>query len=253
MLMTFIPLGLAPIAALAETCGDYPLTQAQSDYLAMQSLDIAVPEGEVPVIVRCDVDGNNVIDRNDLAIIREYRGEVPAHPDDPMDWDGNHVIHGRDVGGCASSCTSTGCSAQEQAEEEGLLAAQGQGDNAIVGDPAACFQVEDFDGDGSEDFFGLYDYTGSDTRANDWTLQLVILTEDNFGNVQHVLYPYSGRVTSGDLDNHLSLQPAGVIDLNPGTVTIDEPGVVSYRNGVPKVLYYYDNGTLAQAFYGIVD
>ena len=211
---------------------------------------IAIPEGEVPLIQRCDVDGNDIVDNNDLFIIREHRGEVPAHPDDPMDWDGNHVIHGRDVGGCASSCSSNSCAAKTVEEEEGMVAAESSGGVTV---PANCFQVDDFDGDGSEDFFGLYEYTGSDTRANEWILQLVILTKDNFGDVQHMLFPYSGRVIDGNLANHLSLQPAGVVDLNPGTVTIDEPGVVSYRNGEPKVLFYFDNGTLAKAFYGIID
>jgi hypothetical protein len=252
MLMVSIPVSLVPIWVLAESCGDYPLTQEQSSYLAMQSLDIAIPEGEVPLITRCDVDGNNVVDNNDLFIIREHRGEVPVHPDDPMDWDGDHIIHGRDVGGCASSCTSKGCAVKTGAKKKkgGKASAESSGGVAV---PANCFQVEDFDGDGSQDFFGLYEYTGSNTRANEWILQLVILTEDNIGNVQHTLFPYSGRVIDGDLANHLSLQPAGVVDLNPGSVTIDEPGVVSYRNGEPKVLFYYDNGTLAKAFYGIID
>jgi len=114
MLMISIPLGLAPMTVLAATCGDYPLTVEQISYLDTQSLDIAVPEGEVPVIQRCDVDGNGVINNDDLSIIRAHRGQPAAHPDDPMDWDGNGVIHGRDVGGCASSCGANGCAVRER-------------------------------------------------------------------------------------------------------------------------------------------
>ena len=255
MLMALVPIGLVPIAALGAGCGDYPLTQEQSDYLMSQSLPIAIPVGEVPVIVRCDVDGNNVIDQNDLAIIRAHRGEAPAHPDDPMDWDGNGVIHGRDVGGCASSCTSKGCSAQEPDEEEGMQAAQEQELEPLEGDPAACHQIGDFDGDGADDLIAIYDYTGSDPRYFDWTLQVLILTKDSGGNFQHILLPFTGKQssTSGDLAQHLSLQPSGLVDLNPSAITIDQPGVVSYRNNKPEVIFYFDNGTPAQAYYGVDD
>lgn len=250
MFVSITSLGLAPIAASADTCGTYPLTQAQSDYLQAQQLEIAVPEGTVPVVQRCDVDGNNIIDRRDLDIIRAHRGEAPPHPDDPMDWDGDGVIHGRDVGGCASSCNSTGCSVKTVEEEEGMAAAQQTGG---VLEPAACYQTGDFDGDGAQDLFGIYAYTGSGLRVDNWSLQIVILTEDQFGNVQHITYPYTGRESNGQLAHHLSRQLPGTINLNPGTVTISGPGVVSYRDGEPKVIFYYANGQLAQAFYGIDD
>ena len=257
MLMICLPLGLAPMTALAASCGDYPLTAEQQSYLSAQSLDNAIPEGEVPLIQRCDVDGNNVINNDDLKIIRAHRGLAPTHPDDPMDWDGNGVIHGRDVGGCASACNSVGsngCAVQEEAEEDGLQAAQEAGGTALQGDPAACYQVEDLDGDGAQDLVGMFEYTGVDTRGGDWSLEVVILTEDVNGNVQHITFPYTGQVSNGDLAQHLSLQRPGVVDLHPGSITINGPGVVSYRNGEPEVIYYYDeNGALAQAFYGIVD
>lgn len=255
MLVTLIPLGLASTALMAEGCGDYPLTQAQAYYLETQVPDIVVPEGNVPFVQRCDVDGNNVIDNNDLFAIREQRGQPAAHPDDPMDWDGNNVIHGRDVGGCASSCTANGCAVKNDAEEaEGLEAAMTEQNTA--GASGACYQAADIDGDGSQDLVAIYEYTGSETRGNNWKLQVVILTEDIMGNVQHVAFPYTGQLTDGssDLLQHLSLQPAGPVDLHPGSITIDGPGVVSYRNGQPKAIYYYDNnGDLAQAFYGIDD
>ena len=261
MLATLIPFGLAPVTSLAEGCGDYPLTQDQSDYIASVP-GIIIPTGDVPFVQRCDVDGNNVINNDDLSAIRAHLKEPAAHPDDPMDWDGNGIIHGRDVGGCASSCTSKGCSVMDDtAEAEGFEAASELVQNT-VGESGACYQIDDFDGDGTQDFVGIYEYTGSETRSNNWNLQTVILTQDSAGAVQHVTYPYTGQLTygSGDLLQHLSPQPAGVIDLLPGSVTISRPGVVSYRYGRPNTLFYYfdngelfDNWELTRAFYGVDD
>ena len=250
--MTLLPLGLAPIAALAEGCGDYPLTDKQIEYIEEQELDITIPVGEVPVIIRCDVDGNNVIDSADLAIIRKHRGQPAAHPDDPMDWDGNGVINGRDVGGCASSCTTIDCEVT-QLEEAGLEAAQVEGDEALEGDPAACFQVEDIDGDGVEDFVGINEHAGS-TRVDDWNLELDFFIEDPAGNVQHIRAPYTGKVIDGKLLHHVSLQPPGFVDLNPGSIYTEHPAFVSYRENVPQVIYYYDSdGNFAQAAFGVDD
>ena len=121
--------------------------------------------------------------------------------------------------------------------------------------PAACFQIDDFDGDGSDDLVAMFEYTGGDPRYFDWTLEVLVLSKDSLGNVQHTLFPFSGQIssTTGDLAQHLSLQPAGIVDLNPGSITIDQPGVVSYRDGEPKTIYYFNNGTLARAFYGVDD
>ena len=258
-ILVLIPFGMASTVALAEACGDYPLTPAQAAYLQTEVPDIDIPEGSVPFVQRCDVDSDGVIDNNDLIVIRAHRGQPAAHPDDPMDWDRDGVIHGRDVGGCASSCTS-GCSAngKSKGKEKKNGSQQGAAEMEqpeLPGESGACYQVEDFDGDGAQDFLGIYEYTGSQVRGNDWALQVVILTEDGGGNVQHNTFPYSGQLSdgSGDLQQHLSLQPAGPVDLNPGSITLDQPGVVSYRNGEPTMIFYFDNGVLAQAFYGIDD
>ena len=253
ILTFFTLLGLSPISAIAA-CGNYPLTQAQQDLLESEALPIKIPEGEVPVIIRCDVDGNKVINNDDLVLIRAHRGDKAAHPDDPMDWDGNGIIHGRDVGGCASSCSSKGCAVKELDEEQGLVAAQLQGDTIIEGDPASCFQTGDFDGDGTKDVMAIFEHTGDD-RGGDWTLSVSILHEDENGVVQHINYPYTGKQSAdkSELFQHLSMQPAGVVDLMPGTLTIDQPAVVSYRNGEPAVIYYFKNGEASQAFYGVDD
>jgi hypothetical protein len=90
--VTLILLGLAPIVAPAQSCGDYPLTDAQRDYLLAQQLEITVPEGELPIIQRCDVDGNLSVDINDIRAISRARNQPAAHPQDPMDWDRNGQI-----------------------------------------------------------------------------------------------------------------------------------------------------------------
>jgi len=259
LLMVALPVSLVPVGAVAATCGDYPLTEKQQSYLDTTPLDIAVPDATVPTVQRCDVDGNGVINNDDLALIRGKRGEAALHPDDPMDWDGNGIIHGRDVGGCASACNSgggNGCAVKDDVEEEdGFMAAQQLAAMEETSEAAACYQVDDFDNDGTDDFVGIFEYVGDDTRGGNWTLQTVILTEDESGNVQHITFPYTGQLDSASNTQaqHLSYQPAGVVNLNPGMVTIASPGVVSYRNGEPKVLFYYDNGELALAFFGIDD
>jgi hypothetical protein len=255
--ITLILAALIPIGpALAAGCGDYPLSQAQSDYLQSQITDIAIPTGNVPFVQRCDVDDNSIIDRRDLDLIRAARGEAAAHPDDPRDWDGNGIIHGRDVGGCASSCTSKGCSIQDDvAEQEGLETAMEEGSATLPGDTGGCYQIADFDGNATNDFLGIFEYTGNKTRGNNWALEVIILLEDGAGNVHHVEYPYAGQIEdgNGDMLQHLSLHPPGVVDLDPGSLTLTTPGVVSYRNNEPKTIYYLNNGSMSQAFFGIDD
>jgi hypothetical protein len=44
-----------------------------------------------------------------------------------------------------------------------------------------------------------------------------------------------------------------MVDLNPGTLMIDEPAIVSYRNGERKVIYYFVEGVVHRAYYAIDD
>jgi hypothetical protein len=240
-----VPLGLAPIAVLAQACEEYQLSQEQLAYLDSQSLLVEAPEGTVPVIQRCDIDGDNTVDINDIRAIARARNQPAAHPDDPMDWDRNNMIDILDARGCQQACTLPRCAVQAD-EPEQLV-----GGTTEVAD---CSQTQDIDGDGSDDFVGLVEHTGPEPRGGNWTMQVVILNEDASGNVQHVTFPYTGRKSDTDeIQQHLSHQPAGVVNLNPGKVTIEQPAVVSYRDGEPKVLYYFQNGELARAFYGIDD
>lgn len=71
LLMILIPLGIAPIPAIAAGCADYPLSQAQLDYV--RTLDVAIPDGEVPIVQRCDANGDMVVDINDIRAITMNR------------------------------------------------------------------------------------------------------------------------------------------------------------------------------------
>ena len=70
-----------------------------------------------------------------------------------------------------------------------------------------------------------------------------------------VVFPYTGKqATDGaEVQQHLSTQPPGTVNLNPGTLELTEPAVVSYRNGEPKVIYYTVDGVLTRAYYGVDD
>ena len=246
ILMIAIPFALAPVAALAAECADVPLTAEQQAYLDSQGVDIVAPEGDVPDIQRCDIDGNNVVDMNDIRAIAAARNQPAAHPDDPMDWDRNSVINVSDARGCQRACTLRRC-ATPSAEPEVLAGG--------TTEEAQCHQEEDINGDGEPDIVAMSEYTGAAPRGGDWSLEVVILSKDENDEQKHVTFPYTGKqsVETGEIEQHLSTQPAGTVDLNPGTVILDEPAIVSYRDGEPKVIYYYVDGVLTRSFYGIDD
>ncbi len=236
--------GLTPIATLAADCGDFPLTQEQLQYIQEISLPVQVPEGEVPVIQRCDTNDDGMVDITDIRAISLNRNQPAAHPDDPMDWDKNSVINVLDARGCQRVCDLPRCAVSATPPPP-------TAPPAGVVENAPCFQVDDINGDSEDDFAGIFEYTGNANRSDGWTLEVVLMYNDDNGDIQHITYPYSGKRSDTELFQHLSRQPAGVVDLMPGSVTIDEPGVVSYRNGVPKVLYYYQDGIMNRAFYGV--
>jgi hypothetical protein len=246
---------LAPVTALAQTCGNYPLTPAQSDALEKARLEVVVPEGEVPFVQRCDIDGNDIIDRNDILLISKHRNQPASDPDDPKDRDGNGVITLLDARGCVLACTYPRCASTGPGAGGALVnAAQAEPQNT-VGQPGDCYQADDFDGDGKQDFLGVFEYVGKKTRGNNWNLETVILYEDAAGDTQVIAFPYTGQSSrsGGEIFQHLSIQPAGIVDLMPGQVKLTQPGVVSYRNNEPKTLYYFENGVLSRAFYKIDD
>ncbi len=248
MLAALVAFGLVPLSASAN-CQDqtYNLSDAQRAFLEAQGLEFTIPDGIVPEIQRCDTNADNVVDINDIRNISLARNQPAKHPDDAMDWDANGVIDLLDVRGCQLACAQPRCAPMPPQP-------------ALVGGtvaPAQCTQTQDFDGDGAEDFVGIYENTGA-PRAGNYNLELVILNQDEAGNVQQTRFPYSGQTTTDAtgqkiVNHHVSVQPAGPVNLSPGNIVIDRPAVVSYRFGRPKVIYYWANGQLNRAFYGVDD
>ncbi len=63
---------------------------------------------EVVEAVRCDIDGDRDVDRNDIGMITAARN-TPAAPGDPRDNDGNGVINVNDARQCTLLCTLPRC------------------------------------------------------------------------------------------------------------------------------------------------
>ncbi len=63
---------------------------------------------EVVEAVRCDIDGDRDVDRNDIGLITAARN-TPAAPGDPRDNDGNGVINVNDARQCTLLCTLPRC------------------------------------------------------------------------------------------------------------------------------------------------
>ena len=215
-----------------------------------------VPEGEVPFVQRCDIDGNEIIDRDDIRAISQKRNQPATDPDDPMDWNQDGEISVLDARGCVLACTFPRCASQDQrASSAALNVVQPQPQNT-AGEPGDCYQVDDFDGDDTQDFLGIFEYVGNDTRGNNWNLQTVILYEDAAGDTQVIAFPYTGQSSrsGGEIFQHLSVQPAGVVDLMrwPGRAHRTRCRLLPQWNE-PQTLYYFENGVLSRAFYKIDD
>jgi len=118
----------------------------------------------------------------------------------------------------------------------------------------SCNVSTDLDGDGSTDFARVYEYAGPEDRGDDWTLDLVIMYEAD-GVVERVVFPYAGAYSEDgqEIDFFLVEQPPGVVDLQPGRMTLDRPGLLAYRDGKPAVLYYWDGDTIAQQTIAVDD
>ncbi len=75
------------------------LNSGQLEFTGVASADISSV---------CDIDGDGVIDRNDIDAIFAARG-TPAAPGDPRDADGDGVITVNDARICALRCTNPNC------------------------------------------------------------------------------------------------------------------------------------------------
>ena len=242
---------VAPMSAYAG-CAAFTLTPDQSNYLASLPLEIQEPEGEFgdfAITLKCDVNDDSAIDVNDIRAISSKLNQVATSDMDPSDWNQDGKIDVLDARGCVQACTLPRCAvpSPQQIPEPEVVTGSSEGEE--------CFQVEDLDGDTQPDFAGLYEYTGEDERSSDWNLDLVFLYTDQGGQTRHVVFPAAGRSSSakGEVYDTLKVQPPGVVDLMPGSVTLDRPGIVSYRNGEPAVLYFWQDGRYTQRVFSIDD
>jgi hypothetical protein len=252
VLATMLGSCLAAGTAYAE-CEEVPLTESQEKYLEDNNITIEVPEGEVAEIRRCDTNGDMVVDINDIRAISRMRNQPVAHPDDPMDWDKNGMNNVSDARGCQRACAYSRCAPAPAAIQLAALAADEQMGGTT--ETAACFQTGSFDGEGENDLIAISDVPEDEAREGDWTLELVILNEDDQGNIEHIRVPYFGQQSAdkAEVKYHLSPQPEGEVGLNPGSVSLENPGIVSYRDGEPRVVYFWEDGELKRAKYGVDD
>ena len=80
---------LAGTSALAAECEVAPLSANQIEFLNQNDLEVNKPQGEVPIIQRCDTNDDRMVDIRDIRAISAFRGSPATHRNDPMDWDKN--------------------------------------------------------------------------------------------------------------------------------------------------------------------
>jgi len=236
--LAFITLtGFASSSAMAAGC---ELTAEQAGFLAENNIVLEVPAGDVPVIRRCDTNGDSMVDIVDIRAISMKRNQPAAHPDDPMDWDRDSVITLVDARNCQQLCGRPRCAVGSvpPPEPEGTSEA------------AECIQAEDTDNDGEVD--ELLAVTENEAGGGERSLGVVFIKKVE-GEVKTVKDSYAGKTKTGTVDLHLSKQPAGTVNLAPGTVELTQPGTVAYQDGQPKTLYYVEEGKLKRAAFGVDD
>jgi len=235
-----------PITALAVDCVHDDISPEQQAFLDQQNLELRVPEAEVAIIQRCETNGDNVVDMVDIRNIALARNQPSRHPDDPWDWDANGVINLLDVRGCQQVCAQPRCAP---------LPPQPEPVGGVI-EEKECSQSQDLDGDGKQDFVGIFENTG-EPLAGGYNLKLVIVNEDEAGNIQQTTVDYAGETVVEDgqprMKLHVTEQPAGEVELSPGKITLENPGIISYGFGKPEVIYYWADGELRRAFYNIDD
>ena len=79
-----------------------------TDELCQSNEASGTPEVQV---VKCDIDGDGDIDRDDIMVIFGLRGTVSS-PGDPADLDDNGIININDARGCVLRCTLPRCAVQ---------------------------------------------------------------------------------------------------------------------------------------------
>lgn len=107
-----------------------------------------------------------------------------------------------------------------------------------------CELIKDFNGDGKQDFAGLFEYMGGQHRRKNWYIDLIIVYTQN-DKLNHVIFNRVGRVSDDDktVSVALELQKPGIMQIIPdnkafGTHTFDKPAihVIDKRRG--KAAYF---------------
>ena len=87
------------------------LTVSDSVASDIDEIVISIEAEEEPL--RCDVNGDNVVDNTDIMAIFASRYSPATGPDDPADFNGDGVINVLDARGCVLQCTYTNCAVQQ--------------------------------------------------------------------------------------------------------------------------------------------
>ncbi len=232
--------GFASSSALAVGCEP---TAEQAGFL--EGIELNIPEGEVPIIMRCDTNGDEMVDIIDIRAIMLQRNQAAAHPNDPLDWDRNNIINVLDVRGCQRACGEPRCTVRTgpPAEPEG------------VPEVAKCFQAEDTDNDGVIDqLVAVTENFPEGGEGEERSLGIVLLQKVEGGEIKVIKDSYAGKTRESTVDLHLRKITEGEVNLGPGTnVVLDKPATVSYQDGRPKTLYYVVDGKLRRAAFGVDD
>lgn len=104
------PSEVAFAALVPLLAGDNTIAAVATDDGGNQSeasLDVVFepPQATLP----CDVDGDQVVDIDDIAAIFAARGSTASGPDDPRDSNGDGIISINDGRLCVLQCTNPGC------------------------------------------------------------------------------------------------------------------------------------------------
>ena len=73
--------------------------------------DVSLTCSNEPQVLKCDVNQDNFVDRNDISLISSARNQL-ADPGDPRDYDEDGIISISDARQCVQLCTLPGCAVQ---------------------------------------------------------------------------------------------------------------------------------------------
>jgi len=91
---------------------------------------------------------------------------------------------------------------------------------------AACSLVADFNGDGTDDWAGMFRNT--EPRGGGWNMDLLIIYSDG-SEYRHLQYPYFGRIVDGISLTYIALENPGPITGYAVSLTLDYPSIRTYR------------------------